>query len=273
MSSFAISTVKEWWDQLSNDLSDAIRVTDVSSATQFLCRWKEPVWTMVASHYGESERQYHTLDHIFEMLKVFHSFKKCNRWRRPVEVELAIYFHDAVYDPKSKTNEDDSAKLFCHLWRESGLSLSQIDPDIVVDLIMRTRVHSLEGVDPQSDTALFLDLDLAILCRPMMNKLEDDEDGLRAEHDALSISNGISYAEYADRVRKEYKHVCDADFIAGRAAFIRSFLSTHRDHVYASQEFREHGCCDKARANLLLEVGLLDAGVILSPSQCHLISC
>jgi predicted metal-dependent HD superfamily phosphohydrolase len=53
--------------------------------------------------YSEKRRFYHTVDHIDAMLTHFDGVKDIAE--RPEELELAIWFHDAIYKPLSKTNE------------------------------------------------------------------------------------------------------------------------------------------------------------------------
>src|SRR6266508_1007627 len=59
-------------------------------ARELLDRWREP------------HRHYHTLAHLAAMLAIV------GQW--PV-VELAVWFHDAVYDPRATDNEEASAEL------------------------------------------------------------------------------------------------------------------------------------------------------------------
>ena len=50
-------------------------------------------WTLLASHYGEEHRHYHTLQHIEFMLD--HLRNWCTeRVKNNLEVKLAIYFHE-----------------------------------------------------------------------------------------------------------------------------------------------------------------------------------
>ena len=60
--------------------------------------------------YGEPHRHYHTLTHIVKMLNALREFGKDLQHHE--EVELAIWFHDAVYDPQRTDNEEASNRLF-----------------------------------------------------------------------------------------------------------------------------------------------------------------
>ena len=62
----------------------------------------------VLERYNEHHRYYHTIDHIHYLLDFFEKKNLLNDH----ELFLTAIFHDAVYDPKSSANEEDSAVLF-----------------------------------------------------------------------------------------------------------------------------------------------------------------
>ena len=68
--------------------------------------------------YLEPQRHYHNLSHLQDCLawlpKVQHLLEK------PAEVELALWFHDAVYQPRSKTNEIDSVAWARTFLKDAG---------------------------------------------------------------------------------------------------------------------------------------------------------
>jgi len=62
------------------------------------------------TRYTEPHRRYHTLAHVGAMLS-------CLDARRAeisdaLAVEIAIYFHDWVYEPEKSTNEEESVVAF-----------------------------------------------------------------------------------------------------------------------------------------------------------------
>src|SRR5688572_589958 len=59
--------------------------------------------------YSEPHRAYHTLDHIRHCLNEFESVQHLAA--RGNEIETAIWFHDAIYKPVAKNNEERSARL------------------------------------------------------------------------------------------------------------------------------------------------------------------
>jgi predicted metal-dependent HD superfamily phosphohydrolase len=168
--------------------------------------------------WGERHRHYHTLQHLRECLAHFEAASMLAR--RPAEVELAIWFHDAVYDPMRDDNEARSAD-----WARDSVRAAGCDEQVaqrVHALVMATRSHEVEGDDP--DTRLLVDIDLGILG-----------------------SAPARFDEYEHQVRREYGHVSDAAWREGRAKVLRSFLA--RPRIYATDAYRD-ALEARARENL-----------------------
>jgi hypothetical protein len=62
---------------------------------QLLCAWDEP------------QRHYHTLQHLAECLTMFDTLRA--HAGQPADIELALWFHDAIYDVQGHDNEARSA--------------------------------------------------------------------------------------------------------------------------------------------------------------------
>lgn len=143
--------------------------------------------------WREPQRRYHTVDHLTAMLSIVDAEGGTD------PVRLATWYHDAVYDPRSPgdANERQSAALA----RAELTRLGAPEPVAaeVERLVLLTAGHAVEPGD--RDGELLCDADLAVLARPP------------AEYDA-----------YAAAVRREYAHVPDDLFRAGRAAVLRSLL-------------------------------------------------
>src|SRR4051812_42451988 len=79
-----------------------------------------PVFDRLVAAHSEPHRHYHTLEHLNEMFKV--AGKLADAANDPMAIQLAIWFHDAVYDPRGKDNEERSAALAVDLLRPLGVT-------------------------------------------------------------------------------------------------------------------------------------------------------
>ncbi len=164
-----------------------------------------PVFQDLHTRYAERHRYYHNLKHIGAVLVEFASAREfC---AHPDDVEVAAWFHDAIYDPKAKDNEEQSAKLCAH-----ALLNGRVHSEII------TRVHALilatkhTAVPANSDAAVLVDADLSILGQP------------KADFDAYEVA-----------IRQEYAWVDEAAFREGRAAILQSFLD--RPKIFTTDFF------------------------------------
>ena len=71
--------------------------------------------------YEEPQRHYHTLEHLGECLALFERHR--THAERPAEVELALWFHDAVYAIGRADNEARSAE-----WARRALHAAAVRP-------------------------------------------------------------------------------------------------------------------------------------------------
>lgn len=156
--------------------------------------------------YAEPHRAYHNAAHIADCLRQLDSVHGLAE--RPDEIEAAVWFHDAVYDPRAADNEERSANWATTALRQGGVEPAAIDR--IAAMILATR-HSGEPDSP--DAALLLDVDLSILGR---------------EPDA--------FAEYDRGIRAEYAWVPDDEYRAGRSAVLEGFL--RRPTIYRRDSFR-----------------------------------
>src|SRR5262245_30168638 len=99
--------------------------------------------------YSEEGRHYHTLDHIGALLHQLDRHDEGLVDRNAVE--LAIFFHDAVYVPTRSDNEAESAALAHERLTALGLSAALVAR--VADLILATR-HGGGPCEPHGDEDL-----------------------------------------------------------------------------------------------------------------------
>src|SRR5688572_16576013 len=90
----------------------------------------------LTARYAEPHRHYHTLDHIACCLRELDVDLGAAAPHDKSAVEMAIWFHDAVYDPKAKDNEARSAELASTVLNVGGFGDAFIEK--VSDLVMAT---------------------------------------------------------------------------------------------------------------------------------------
>ncbi|MGL6076827.1 MAG: HD domain-containing protein [Fimbriiglobus sp.] len=179
----------------------------------------------LCTRHEEPHRHYHTLEHLAEMFRV--AGRLAADADDFIAVQLAIWFHDAIYDPTRTDNEAESADLAFIKLAPLGIHLKTLDH--VANLILVTDHKTQTPLN--RDSQVLLDADLAILG-----------------------AAPVRYDRYAADIRKEYAHVAQADYKAGRAKVLQSFLS--RPQLYLSARMQAEGET-LARENLQRELSLL----------------
>jgi predicted metal-dependent HD superfamily phosphohydrolase len=104
----------------------------------------ERVFGLLVSAYTKPDRHYHNLNHIDRLLTTIDRFSDLHN---PISVDLAVWFHDFVYDPQSSDNEAQSAKSAQDLLTNLGESIATIER--VQQLIMATQGHQINPTLPQ----------------------------------------------------------------------------------------------------------------------------
>jgi predicted metal-dependent HD superfamily phosphohydrolase len=189
-------------------------MTTVSALQQ---RWRTNVapllpepdatWHQLASLYSEPHRHYHTLNHVAACLGWLDPYRHLAA--DPLCLELALWAHDVIYDPRATDNEARSADWFVQQFADSTLTDQQRAR--VHELILAT-IHPHPPTDP--DMALLQDIDLSIL-------------GADVE----------LYDRYEGWIRQEYEFVPEEAFRKGRSSVLQSFLD--QGVIYHTAELRE----------------------------------
>ena len=185
---------------------------DVAAATS-----AQRVLHELSDRLAEPWRVYHGADHVRASLAEFDRVEY--QARLPNALQWAIWFHDAIYDPRRHDNEERSAEWACRVAAEAGLPKDFQDG--VKSMILATK-H--DAPPANHDDELMVDIDLAILGQP-----------------------AAKFDGYDAAIRQEYAHVPEAEYRAGRAKVLKSFLT--RPHIYFTAPFRGR-YEGMARANL-----------------------
>ena len=184
----------------------------------------EALFGELIARYSEKHRHYHTLQHLRDCMRQLDAAR--NLALRPAEIELALWFHDAYYEPQHQDNEARSADWARQSVRQAGLPGDS--GERVHAMVMATR-H--EAAPHEPDTQLLVDVDLSILGAPPDR-----------------------FAQSSAQIRAEYAHVSDAQFREGRKRILEGFLQ--RPRLYSTEHF--HAALERqARANLQAEIARL----------------
>jgi predicted metal-dependent HD superfamily phosphohydrolase len=184
------------------------------------------LWVELMARYAEPHRAYHTARHLGECFAALEPASHLAA--RPAEVEAAIWFHDAIYDPPSHDNEARSAR-----WAQDALLRAG------VDVAAAGRVHAMvlatqhTAVSDDADTRLLVDVDLSILG-----------------------AEPARFDEYERQIRFEYAWVPEPDFRAGRSRILAGLLE--RSSIYGTAWFAGR-LQARARANLTRSLAHLNA--------------
>lgn len=181
----------------------------------------QTLWEEIEQAYGSKKRHYHNLAHLAHLYAQLLDIKPYLKdWDSAL---FALFYHDIVYQVHKTDNEEQSAALAVKRLQQMDAS-----PQIAnkcTALILATKTH-LNSTDP--DVNFFTDADLSVL---------------GADWEA--------YADYAQKIRREYALYPDLLYIPGRKKVLKHFLDMER--IYKTDFFFER--YEKtARENLAREM-------------------
>ncbi|MFK0217314.1 hypothetical protein ACIQWN_03885 [Streptomyces vinaceus] len=188
----------------------------------------DPYADRLLAAWAEPQRRYHTTAHLADVLARIDELAP--HAADPAAVELAAWFHDAVYRPDRSENEERSAALAERALPELGIGAARTAE--VARLVRLTVTHDPAPGDTNGEA--LCDADLAVLA-----------------------GAPEAYAAYAAAVRAEYGFVPEDAFRAGRAAVLRQLLGLPR--LFRTPYGAAHWEAP-ARRNLATELALLAAG-------------
>jgi len=163
------------------------------------------LWLEIENLYTEKSRHYHTLEHLE------HMFRELDAVNASIQdsdlISFSVFYHDAVYDASSKSNEKKSAALAEKRLRQLQLSPASLRQ--ITEQIIATQLHECSD---STDTNYLLDADLSVLGK-----------------------ESAVYQEYTERIRKEYSIYPDFLYRPGRKKVLRHFLDM--DRIFKTEEF------------------------------------
>jgi predicted metal-dependent HD superfamily phosphohydrolase len=178
----------------------------------------QQAFDVLRAHYAEPHRAYHNADHIRACLRLLDDPAHTALAEYPLEVECALWFHDAVYDTHAQDNEAQSAAWLETVLAELGVGSEAIAR--IASSIRATQHHQAETADAQ----LVLDIDLSILG-----------------------ADEVTYQAFESGIRQEYAWVPVEIYGTTRTGVLQRFLA--RDRIYQTPTLRERFEI-RARTNL-----------------------
>jgi predicted metal-dependent HD superfamily phosphohydrolase len=193
-------------------------------------RWPLPdgadVRDELAAAYADPSRGYHDTRHLTEVLDRLDELASNGAAYDVTPVLLAAWFHDSVYDGERDAEERSAA------WAEDALATVAPAPLVseVARLVRLTETHAPD--DGDANGCALSDADLGILAAPRDR-----------------------YDDYVAAVRREYAHLDDDVFAAGRASVLQALAD--KPHLFHTPYARERWEA-AARANLERELATHD---------------
>lgn len=184
------------------------------------------LWEDIVNHYSNTNRYYHNLAHIQNMLSQAEDFK--SHIEDFDALLFAIWYHDIIYKSTKKDNEVKSA-----LFAKKGLKSLSFDEKRlknIENLIISTKKHQII-LNENDDNAYLLDFDLSILG-----------------------TDWKTYQNYTQQIRKEYKIYPDFMYKPGRKKVLQHFLE--RETLYFTEVYQDK-FETQARENIIKELKLL----------------
>ncbi len=194
---------------------------------------------VVAPAYAEPHRRYHTMTHITDSFGTLDALVP--ETQRSLSLELALWFHDVVYDPKRTDNEHQSRLV---LARPQGMS-SQVSVRDAMDMIVMTAKH----VNTARDSAL----------------REDAQRLLDVDCSILGAADS-AFDDYCNQIEREYAWVPESAYVSKRIEILEAFLA--REQLYGTAVFRAV-FEEQARSNLGREIKRLRERQVIITGEPH----
>jgi predicted metal-dependent HD superfamily phosphohydrolase len=174
--------------------------------------------------WGAGDRAYHNVEHLTECLRELD--------RAPLEhekrdiVELALFYHDAVYEPCGRDNEEQSARLL--LDHSETLGLPVAVREVAAACVRATAHHPSWSAGPPASGATD---------RRHRAGSESLADWMVDIDRATLAKDPLRFLEYEYAVEKEYAAVPPRRFLLARGRFLAALLAS--PSIYRTAFFRE----------------------------------
>lgn len=186
----------------------------------------------VTKKYTHESRFHHNWQHILEVIEYLKLRSELTSHQLTI-LTFAAIMHDIIYIPSAESNENLSAKIamkFAKLFEFNQRDILEITTIIKMTKNHLTALSNIEKIFANADLIIFA-------------------------HDQNR------YQEYIKSIRKEYSHINDQDYLAGRLRFL-SKIQNHISNAklyYDEQPILEF----QASNNIKYEIDLLQKQIII----------
>lgn len=161
---------------------------------------------MLVRLYRQPHRKYHNLGHVADLLRRLDATQEnahlpgnTTRWVRRPAVELAIWFHDAIYEVGSRRNEDQSKHLAEAFLNTADVTYTGLREEVLAAIDATKHDGRAEAT---REAMLMVDLDLAGFADPWPE---------------FEASNR--------RIREEFARYSDEEYRWGRIKFLSGLMT------------------------------------------------
>jgi predicted metal-dependent HD superfamily phosphohydrolase len=167
------------------------------------------VFDRVHAAWSAASRRYHNIEHLVDCLRELDASDA----RGPaVELaELALWYHDVVYQPLASDCEERSARAL--LDDAATLAIPDASAKLAADLVRATAHARARDASSSPAADLVVDIDLSILGRDFLR-----------------------FMDYEYAVEEEYSSVPTVVFRSGRRTFLTALLD--RPYIFRTEHFR-----------------------------------
>ena len=211
-------------------------LADLTGANRFRALWQRclidgtaddsaSIHRRLLDGYRETQRHYHTLEHIEHCLNMFDQCKSLAS--NPDALELAVWFHDVIFEPGRHDNEAQSAALY----QQFSDGAHDTATRSLVDRLIMATLHD-GNLLQDNDAQYMVDIDLS--------------------------SFGLSWEDFvhdSDNLRRENPHLGDCEYFHNQSRFQNALLQRERffQSDFFSQRFEKQARDNVSRYLTIIE--------------------
>jgi predicted metal-dependent HD superfamily phosphohydrolase len=167
-----------------------------------------PIFERLFTAWQADDRRYHNVEHLVDCLRELDGTNA----KLPTAdvVEVALWYHDVVYEPRSKDCEERSARA---LLDDAATLAVPLETASTAAALVRETAHTAQASHHSAGADLVVDIDLSILGRDVLR-----------------------FMDYEYSIEEEYSPINTIRLRIGRGRFLAALLD--RPQLFRTQHFR-----------------------------------